>query len=154
MTATISAGPKHKLLAIFRLNTPPLFDWQVGLCCSGNRLLLGHWPVTWNSIQMTQIQEGYGAFWAGNWLSMWWQPNLQNFLIAWKKLYVILIACSTWELSWQHKWILFHCNNAEVPIWHRGLCICKEGRHGNGMDFVLTKAYHSHSSWLLLHELG
>ena len=45
--------------------------------------------------------------------------------IAWREMYAILAACSTWGNSWARRRILFHCNNAAVvAIWQKGSCKC------------------------------
>ena len=68
---------------------------------------------------------GYGAFWAGEWFNAHWTPSQAHHTIAWKELYAILAACSTWGHTWQRKRMLFHCDNAAVvDIWRRGSCKC------------------------------
>ena len=66
---------------------------------------------------------GYGAYWAGRWFNQTWSPEQVTFTIAWKELYVILVACSTWGHLWPRKRILFYCDNAAVvEIWGKGSC--------------------------------
>ena len=70
---------------------------------------------------------GYGAYWAGKWFSESWPHTQQHFPIAWKELYAILVACTTWDNACQRKRILFHCDNAAVvSIWQRGSCRCRD----------------------------
>jgi len=41
--------------------------------------------------------------------------------IAWKELFVILVAVHTWGTHWARKKILFHCDNQSVvDIWGKG----------------------------------
>ena len=41
--------------------------------------------------------------------------------IAWKELFVILIAVQSWGIHWTKQNIIFHCNNqAVVDIWEKG----------------------------------
>ena len=68
---------------------------------------------------------GYGAYWAGRFFNCHWNPEETAFTIAWKELYAILVACSTWGHLWPRKRILFHCDNAAVvTIWGKGSCKC------------------------------
>ena len=54
--------------------------------------------------------------------SQWTQPQAA-LSIAWKEMYAILAACSTWGHLWACQRILFHCNNtAVVAIWQKGSC--------------------------------
>ena len=68
---------------------------------------------------------GYGAYWAGKWFNAAWPPHQVHHTIAWKELYAILAACSTWGGHWARQRVLFHCDNAAVvAIWQRGSCKC------------------------------
>ena len=68
---------------------------------------------------------GYGAYWAGRWFNHHWSSDQSRYTIAWKELYAILVACSTWGNLWRRKRILFHCDNtAVVAIWGKGTCKC------------------------------
>ena len=64
---------------------------------------------------------GFGAFYSGHWFSGSWDPVTSSFLIAWKELYAIVLAASTWGQHWRGQCILFHCDNrAVVDIWAKG----------------------------------
>ena len=91
-------------------------------------MLESHWSLAPDMELFTDASNlGYGAFWAGKWLSEPWPPSQQHFSIAWKELYTILVACSTWGWAWQRKRILFHCDNAAVvSIWQRGSSKCRD----------------------------
>ena len=68
---------------------------------------------------------GYGAYWAGRWFNHHWCSDQSRYTIAWKELYAILVACSTWGNLWRRKRILFHCDStAVVAIWGKGACKC------------------------------
>ena len=43
---------------------------------------------------------GYGAYWAEKWFNVAWLPQQALHTIAWKELYAILAACSTWGRNW------------------------------------------------------
>ena len=63
-------------------------------------------------------EHGYGTFWDGWWFSGTWKPELQLMSIAWKELFAIVLAASTWGHCWNGRSVLFHCNNsAVVEIW-------------------------------------
>ena len=65
---------------------------------------------------------GYGAYWNGAWFSQPWPPHLAHYLIQWKELYAIVMACEVWGAHWSRKRILFRCDNqAVVQIWESGL---------------------------------
>ena len=57
---------------------------------------------------------GYGAYWAGKWFNAAWPSHQAHHTIAWKELYTILAACSTWGDQWARRRVLFHCDNAAV----------------------------------------
>ena len=46
---------------------------------------------------------GYGGFWAGRWFSQPWPPGLRLNPIAWREMYAVLVACTTWGHAWQRK---------------------------------------------------
>ena len=96
-------------------------DWP------GSSLLLeSHWSLAPDMELYTDASNrGYGAFWAGKWLSTTWPPAQQGLSIAWRELYAIVVACSTWGKHWKRKRILFHCDNAAVvDVWRKGSCKC------------------------------
>ena len=68
---------------------------------------------------------GYGAYWAGQWFNDHWSAEQTRYTIAWKELYAILVACSTWGSRWSRRRVLFHCDNAAVvAIWGKGSGRC------------------------------
>ena len=65
--------------------------------------------------------DRWGAYWLCHWLQTCESPHQQSMDIAWKELYIIVIAVRTWGPYWQHQKILFHCDNkAIVDIWEKG----------------------------------
>ena len=125
-----TVGPIHHHITLNSEARADLLWWQEFLPeWSGSSLLLeSHWSLAPDMELFTDASNlGYGAFWAGKWLSEPWPPSQQHFSIAWKELYAILVACSTWGQAWQRKRILFHCDNAAVvAIWQRGSCKCRD----------------------------
>ena len=89
-------------------------------------LLQSQWTLAPDMELFTDASNlGYGAYWAGRWFNCHWNPEETAFTIAWKELYAILVACSTWGHLWPRKRILFHCDNAAVvSIWGKGSCKC------------------------------
>ena len=89
-------------------------------------LLQSHWSLAPDMQLTTDASDlGYGGYWAGRWFSQPWPPILRHHTIAWREMYAILIACTTWGSAWRRKRILFHCDNsAVVAIWHTGSCKC------------------------------
>ena len=88
-------------------------------------LLQNHWSLSPDMELATNASDfAYGTFWAGQ-FSLPWPPALRRHSIAWREMYAILIACTTWGPSWQLCWILFHCDYAAVvAVWKKGYCKC------------------------------
>ena len=94
---------------------------------SGTSLFLeSHWsPAPDMELYTDASNLGYGAYWAGKWFNNTWTTPQAHHTIAWKELFAILVACSTWGALWARKRIVFHCDNAAVvAIWQRGSCRC------------------------------
>ena len=89
-------------------------------------LLQSHWTLAPHMQLATDASDlGYGGFWAGRWFSQPWPPGLHRNPIAWREMYAVLAACTTWGHAWQWKRILFHCDNATVvAIWQKGSTRC------------------------------
>jgi len=89
-------------------------------------LLQSHWSLAPDMQLATDASDlGYGGYWAGQWFSQAWPPNLREHSIAWREMYAVLVACTTWGREWQRKRLLFHCDNAAVvDIWRKGTCRC------------------------------
>ena len=67
--------------------------------------------------------EGWGAYWAGQWISDHWTTVQGEMSIAWKEHYAITIAVNTWGTLWQRRKILIHCDNQTVvSVWEKGSC--------------------------------
>ena len=49
---------------------------------------------------------GYGVYWAGQWFNHHWSSDQSGYTIAWKELYAILVAASTWGNIWLRKRVL------------------------------------------------
>ena len=65
--------------------------------------------------------HGYGAYWAGRWLSGSWSLPQRRRDIQWRELYAVLVAATAWGAHWARKRLLVHCDNqAVVHIWHTG----------------------------------
>ena len=65
--------------------------------------------------------HGYGAYWAGHWLSGTWSRSQCRNTIQWKELFAVLVAAATWGAQWSRKRLLVHCDNhAVVQIWRTG----------------------------------
>ena len=64
---------------------------------------------------------GYGAYYRGHWFYGTWSTTTAAHSIAWKELYPIILAASTWGRGWRGQRILFHCDNQSVgDIWSKG----------------------------------
>ena len=89
-------------------------------------LLQSHWSSAPDMDLYTDASDvGYGAYWSGRWFNSHWTPQQAALSIAWREMYAILVACSTWGNSWARRRILFHCDNAAVvAIWQKGSCKC------------------------------
>ena len=62
------------------------------------------------------------VYWQGQWFSGQWGPHQQpiKVLIAWQRLFVIVLAARVWGGAWSHNKILFHCDNlAVVEVWEK-----------------------------------
>ena len=72
--------------------------------------------------QFTDASDhGYGAYWAGRWLSGSWSLPQRRRDIQWRELYAVLVAATAWGAHWARKRLLVHCDNqAVVHIWHTG----------------------------------
>ena len=121
-----TVGPLHHHVTLNNEARADLHWWCIFLPdWPGSSLLLeSHWSRAPDMELYTDASNlGYGAFWAGRWFSEPWPHTHLGFPIAWKELYAILVACSTWGEAWQRKRILFHCDNASVvAIWQTGSC--------------------------------
>ena len=89
-------------------------------------LLQSHWSLAPDMQHYTDASDaGYGGCWAGRWFSQAWPPSLRHHPIAWREMYAVLVACTTWGTNWRRKHLLFHCDNAAVvDIWRKGTCRC------------------------------
>ena len=67
-------------------------------------LLQSHWTLAPHMQLATDASDlGYGGFWAGRWFSQPWPPGLRLNPIAWREMYAVLVACTTWGHAWQRK---------------------------------------------------
>ena len=125
-----TVGPLHHHVTLNSEARADLAWWHQFLPdWSGKSLLLeSHWsPAPGLELYTDASDCGYGGFWGGRWFSATWSPSQQHLPIAWRELYAILAACSTWGHHWQRKRILFHCDNAAVvDIWRKGSCKCQQ----------------------------
>ena len=90
---------------------------------SGTSLLLqSHWSLAPDLQLATDASySGYGGYWASHWFSQPWPSSLRHYPIAWREMYAVLVACTTWGTAWQRRRILFHCDNsAVVHVWQKG----------------------------------
>ena len=84
----------------------------------------------WTSNTLTELftdasgKDGWGAYWAGRWISDHWSTTQQGeTTIAWKELYAITMAVNTWGNWWQRRKILIYCDNQTVVnVWEKGTC--------------------------------
>ncbi len=61
---------------------------------------------------------GFGAYFAGAWLSIPWTSSQQRRPIHWKELFAIVVAASTWAHNLSGRRIRFQCDNlAVVHAW-------------------------------------
>ena len=86
-------------------------NWWIAILPTwpGTSLLLqSHWSLATDMELATDVSNlGYWAFWAGRWwFSLLWPPALHHQSIAWREMYAIIIACTTWGPSWQRCRIL------------------------------------------------
>ena len=92
----------------------------------GKSLILeSHWTSNASMELFTDASgnEGWGAYWAGQWISDHWTTAQGEMSIAWKELYAITIAVNTWGTLWQRRKILIHCDNQTVvSVWEKGSC--------------------------------
>ena len=57
---------------------------------------------------------GFGAYYAGVWLTGSWDSEQAAQSITYQELYAVVIAASTWGFQWQKRRVLFHCDNEAV----------------------------------------
>ncbi len=57
---------------------------------------------------------GFGACWQGAWLAGEFTDWAHDESMAFKELFVIMMALATWGLQWQGKKIHFFCDNKAV----------------------------------------
>ena len=78
-------------------------------------LLQSHWSSAPDMDLYTDASDaGYGAYWSGRRFNSHWTPQQAALSIAWREMYAILAACSTWGNSWARRRIPLHCDNAAV----------------------------------------
>ena len=79
----------------------------------GKSLILeSHWTSNASMELFTDASgnNGWGAYWAGRWISDRWSTAQSEMSIAWKELYAVAIATNTWSTLWQRRKILTHCD--------------------------------------------
>lgn len=77
-------------------------------------------------------KDGFGAYFNGHWFyGSFTEINVfKRRSIAFKELYAIALAVSTWSMSLANKRILFHCDNqAVVQILNYGASKCPHIMH-------------------------
>ena len=57
---------------------------------------------------------GFGVYYDGEWFNGSWLPAQQLLCIAYKELFLIVLACHVWGASWARKRVEFHCDNTAV----------------------------------------
>ena len=96
-------------------------------------VVLDDTPTDANSLHLFTDASGsigFGGFFEGNWFSGVWSdqklPKLSDeYSIAFKELYPIVIAAMLWGKRWSRKRIMFHCDNlATVYILNKGRSPC------------------------------
>ena len=66
-------------------------------------------------------KDGWGANWAGRWISARWSRVQTTMSIVWKELYAIVTSAHSWGPLWQRRKILVHCDNLTVVgVWEIG----------------------------------
>ena len=97
---------------------------------SGKSLILeSHWTSNASMELFTDASgnDGWGAYWAGRWISDRWSTAQSEMSIAWKELYAVAIATNTWGTLWQRRKIVIHCDNQTVvSVWEKGTCKSSE----------------------------
>lgn len=83
-----------------------------------------HWSTAYDMELYTDASDkGYGAYWSGKWFNSTWTSWQSQHPIAWREMFAVIVACSTWGSHWKRKQVLFHCDNAAVvDIWRHGSC--------------------------------
>ena len=95
---------------------------------------------------------GYGAYWAGHWLSGSWSPCQRQHDIQWRELYAITVAATAWGARWARKRLFIHCDNqAVVHVWPAGTT-----KHRSLMSLVRALFYvaASHNFTVLLQHIS
>ena len=94
--------------------------------CPGKSLILeSHWTPNTSMELFTDAsgKDGWGAYLVGRWISDHWSTVQGEMSIAWKNLYAIAIAVTTWGNLWQRRKIIIHCDNQTVVnVWEKGTC--------------------------------
>ena len=120
--------PLHHHITLTRDARADLTWWMHFLpTWSGSSLFLeSEWlPSPEMELYTDASSAGYGAYLAGRWFNAARLLQQTHQTIAWKELYAVLVACSTWGHHWARRRVLFHCHNvAVIAIWDRGSCKC------------------------------
>ena len=117
MKATASVKP-HVSLLVPTTAREDLEWWSQALSMYSGKsfFLLDKWTPAPDMQLQTDASGtvGYGAYGAGQWLSMAWTTQQLQFSIEFKELFAIVVACHTWGHEWPRQRILFQCDNEAV----------------------------------------
>ena len=111
-------GPLHHHVTLSEDTRADLYWWLAFLPSWRGSSIFIH-PAWLSPVQSHLFTDasslcGFGAFYSGHWFSGSWDPVTSSFPIAWKELYAIVLAASTWGQHWRGQRILFHCDNRAV----------------------------------------
>ena len=113
----------HHLTRISKALRADLEWWQAFLpTFNGQSDILDSKPIDGSQLETdAAAHAGYGAYYAGDWISHWWPPDLQGMHINFLEVYPLLAAARRWGKRWTGRRVILRCDNlAAVGIINRG----------------------------------
>lgn len=99
--------------------------WQLFLSSWNGVAMIGsqEWSPAFHLYSDASGSFGCGAWWDQSWLQIKWPRDLQDWAIAAKELFPIVVAAMVWGKRWAGQSIMVHCDNqAVVEVVNSGYC--------------------------------